>query len=458
MLCWLRVCGVVACAVTTAVSAKEFPLEFKTLPSKEALSFPGGYGAYAQLQKAKPDGLRKEPKAVSRHPVYGALDRRGAGSGPVFRIEESKGDMKGYDQLILDLNQNGDLTDDPVLKAVDEPGQKPPPGGGYERALFGPIHVKVSSLSADWQPIYYAELFIYNRLLPMWARESGMFTGQLRLRAGWYLEATIEVDGAKHKIGLADSDGNLRLGESPKAETYRSGNVESWHFDAGDSFLRDLNQNGKFDNDRFGSEAESFGPILYFGAAPYQVTLGANCKSVEVQPYPEPLAELSLQPQGEQVTRVSLAWERPDGKWQLVNPAVVQGKAKAPPGSYRLYGCFLRGKAKDGSERQASAYQRARKTPLKVAAGQTTDLRCGGPLEIQVTTRRDLPGSSPPGESSGDTSISLLRINAMVVGAGGETYTSYGGGKDGQGEPPKPVYTILDAKGKQIASGNLEFG
>jgi hypothetical protein len=37
--------------------------------------------------------------------------------GVAFRLDEPQGKGKGYDRLILDLNRNGDLTDDPVWKA-----------------------------------------------------------------------------------------------------------------------------------------------------------------------------------------------------------------------------------------------------------------------------------------------------------------------------------------------------
>jgi hypothetical protein len=46
----------------------------------------------------------------------------------------------------------------------------------------------------------------------------------------------------------------------------------------------------------------------------------------------------------------------------------------------------------------------------------------------------------------------------VTVGAGGETYQRYAKGKDLGQRPARPVFTILDANGKELASGNLEFG
>ena len=39
----------------------------------------------------------------------------------LFRLDESKGNGQGYDRLIVDVNRNGDLTDDPVVSTVPQP-------------------------------------------------------------------------------------------------------------------------------------------------------------------------------------------------------------------------------------------------------------------------------------------------------------------------------------------------
>src|ERR1035437_6542110 len=103
------VCGLVAVAVVVTVTAEDFPLTFRTIPAKEVMSFPGGSGTYGQLATAQPAKLRKEPKAKSRHPLYGVCRDLPTSSSFLFRLDESKGDGKGYDQLIVDMNQNGDL-------------------------------------------------------------------------------------------------------------------------------------------------------------------------------------------------------------------------------------------------------------------------------------------------------------------------------------------------------------
>ena len=63
----------------------------------------------------------------------------------------------------------------------------------------------------------------------------------------------------------------------------------------------------------FQSEACPFGPILYLGGKAYKVALAPDCKSLRVEPWTETLAEVALQPRGDQVHNVTLAWERRAG-------------------------------------------------------------------------------------------------------------------------------------------------
>ena len=58
-----------ALAAVVAAPAEDFPLSFHTIPAKDVVVFPGGYGTMVQLRLAKPAGLKAEPKAVSESPA-----------------------------------------------------------------------------------------------------------------------------------------------------------------------------------------------------------------------------------------------------------------------------------------------------------------------------------------------------------------------------------------------------
>ena len=98
-----------------------------------------------------------------------------------------------------------------------------------------------------------------------------VYAGQLRLKAGWYLDTTVELKGLKQKVGVYDGDCNLRLGDVAKAQTYRSsGEEENWYFGPGDFLLMDVDGSGAFESDAFDSESCSLWPHALFWREPLQ--------------------------------------------------------------------------------------------------------------------------------------------------------------------------------------------
>jgi hypothetical protein len=455
------VCTVLGVGALFTASSKEFPLTFKTIPPQDVSSFPGGYGRTGSLSVRPDPNLSKEPKAVSAHPLYGQFGDRAESRSLAFRLDESQGDGKGYDQLILDLNDNSDLTDDPVIRRAS--GAKTPTSAASERqqALFGPIEMPASKKIGPWQPLYYGELMIYNPSAITATGDRRDFIGFLRLKAACYWEAMVELEGVRQKLGLVDADSNLRLGEPWQPQTYTNENVVNWYFSPGDSFLLDTDGSGQYNDNAFNSEFCPFGSLVYLKGVPCKVTLAADCQSIQVELWKDPLAELDLRPQGELVHSVTLAWEQQPDKWQLIEPSVAKGKVMVPPGTYRLYSCALEGKAFLRKSIMASAYTRVVKKSFQAQAGKTQPLSCGAPLDIKVDVEKGSPHpwelpQPPPADSGKD--IIMLRINAHVVGAGEEIYATYGRGRNYRDDPDKPTFTILDNQGKLVAKGNLEFG
>lgn len=451
--------AVVASAIT--VSAKDFPLEVVKVSGREAMMSPGGYGAYGRPTFSKPSQLKKEPAAVSAHPIYGQLQSMGSGQTHcLFRLDESRGDGKGYDRMIIDFNKNGDLTDDPVGKPAADSDTRRGAPDSYQQVMFGPIPLPAELAVGRWRPSVYAQVLIVNRQAEA---SRNAFIGQVLLKAANYLQATIDVGAKPERIGLMDANCDGRLGEPAKPQSMM-GLREGLYFLPQDIVLRDRNGNGRFESDRFESEAEAYGTILYFDARPYGVSLAPDLQYIRLEPYPGPLGELAIQPHGEQIRNLTLAREVGTGQWEQFNPTFVAGKAKVPPGKYLVYSCQLGAEKKDGSQITAGAYNRTRRTPVTVEADKTAILRCGGPLELQVTAEkqysdgsRGLMGAALRLFSGGSSSASEVRINMTALGAGGETYSGFVSGND-PSRMPKPVFRVLATDGRQLASGNLEFG
>ena len=461
------VCGLIAVAAVATASAEDFPLTFHNIAAKDVVTFPGGYGIFGQLRLVKPAKLEKEPDAVSRHPLYGECRDTATGAGFEFRLDESKGDGKGYDQLIVDMNHNGDLGDDAPAPLVDLPRDRKASSMAERQKLFGPISAPGAKLVAGGQPVYFAEVYVneLGSLLRSGQKTESIYAGYLRLKAGWYVDTTVELSGLKQKVGMFDADSNFQLGDRQNSKTYRAaGEEESWYFAGGDSFLIDADHSGAFERDVFDTENCSIGPVLYFGATPYKVALTPDGNSLRVERWTEPLAEVALQPHGEQVCCVTLAWEQPNKEWQLVRAAAAAGKIKVPPGNYRLYQCELLGKGASADQVQAAAYHYAIREPFAFSADKAGTLRCGAPLEIKVTAEKRVPQSWEL--NSGDLrnprlasdSEFVLTINAEVQGAGGELYRQYAKGDQLKAEPPQPTFTVADGNGTKVGSGKLEFG
>jgi hypothetical protein len=454
-------CGVLAVAATATALGEDFPLTFRTIPAKDVMQFPGGFGTYGQLGLAQPAKLRKEPKAMSKHPLYGVCRDNPSGPAFLFRLDESKGDGKGYDQLIVDMNQNGDLTDDPVSQRAVLPTDRRT--SLPDQMLFGPIQAPADKAVAGGRPVFFAQVYIFNRqLLTSGRADQGIMIGQLMLKAGWYLDTTVAIDGLKQKVGVYDGDSNLRLGDVSRSQTITNRSEKSWYFRGGDTLLVDADGSGSFENDVFQSESCPFGPILYLGAKAYKVALAPNCKSLRVEPWTEALVEVTLQPRGDQVRNVTLAWEQPGGNWQIIRPAVSDGKVMVPPGNYRLYSSSLLGKGAARDQVMVSGMQRVPQTPLSIVAGKANTLDCGAPLDIKVTAVKSRGTSfGLLAEAAGDPKVDsdyMLRINANVAGADGEVYSTFQKGEGFRTRPPKPSFTIVQAGGKTVASGTLEYG
>lgn len=460
---YLPICALaVGCALASATAA-EFPLKFKTIEAKDVMQFPGGYGSYSQIKLKKPDGLMTEPAPKSKNPLYGRIGN--PSTGFFFRMDESKGDGKGYDQLIIDLNQNGDLSDDPVVGIAKLPkdAKGMPIGANYP--FFGPVELAASNSIAGGRPSYYAQAYIYIsnlRNIPEQQREN-MYLGQLRLRAAWYLETDVVLGDVKQKIGILDGNADFELGETAKPSISKDNeeDTQNWYFQPGDSILIDADHSGAFERDAFSREAVPFGSVVYFGPEPYKAALSKDNTSLLIEPWKDALAEVTLQPFGEQVASVLLARETKPEQWELIHVGVLKGRIKVPPGNYRLNECQII--TTNGDEVfAAEGSLRAMRKPFSFAVNASNTLQCGAPLKIKATATKRTPQpyeeSNLEAKDADKHSDSILSINSTVVGQGGEVYSTYAQGKELSGLKKKPTVAIADTEGKNINNGNMEFG
>jgi len=461
----VSLCGALLLAMPGLAVATDYPLAFKTLDAQQAVSFNFGSTTYAMIQAGKPAGIVKAPPAVSQHPLYGTI-----AAGPdqmLFRLDESKGTGQGYDRLIVDVNRNGDLTDDPVIRPVP-PARGLPVISTLQQSIFGPIGAPDSlKIGAD-RPAFYAQVYLFMPPGAVAATGPNSTAGEIIVRPGWYLEAMVDAGGKKHKVDLVDADCNFKIGDAARATSYQSGlnaSQANWLFEGGDRFLVDWNGSASIQSTLFDDQSSSFGPILYLDGKPYKATLAADCKTLSLDAWTEPMAELAVA-HAEQISSLHVAWEKAPGDWVLLKPSVENGTAKVPPGNYRLYSVNLRAKTASGDSLVMSGTKRVPGASIKAVAGQATLFNCGAPLEVSVTAQPVRGVTSTSSGVLGSLATALLgqsgpavSIQATILGAGGETYSvpylmSSNGGLR---QPPGPTFAVL-SEGKQVDSGSMEYG
>ena len=110
-----------------------------------------------------------------------------------------------------------------------------------------------------------------------------------------------------------------------------------------------------------------------------------------------------------------------------------------------------------------SGMQRIPQTPVSVAVGQGQHVGLRRPAADQGhghqgQSRRRVGCWSRIPALQHLSSEPTLSISANLAGSGGEIYSTFLKGDRFQSRPPKPTFSIVQAGGKTVATGNLEFG
>ena len=101
---------------------------------------------------------------------------------------------------------------------------------------------------------------------------------------------------------------------------------------------------------------------------------------------------------------------------------------------------------------------------MKFRARGANTLECGAPLRVQASAEKGKPRESEV-QLQRTTNVNaqvdsefVLAISAQIKGVNEETYRTFRKGDDFKKAVDKPTFTIVDAGGKTVGSGNLEFG
>ncbi len=123
----------------------------------------------------------------------------------------------------------------------------------------------------------------------------------------------------------------------------------------------------------------------------------------------------------------------------------------APPGSYKTVGITQYGQGSDGGKAVMWSIKCTgpfgKVATLSVSAGKTTEIEAGAPLTVR-------PSASVAKSEAKGTTVSVA---LSVTGSAGETYNT-GSILQGKTRVPAPKAVILDESGREVNSGNFEYG
>ncbi|MBC8876851.1 MAG: hypothetical protein H8E44_46075 [Planctomycetes bacterium] len=362
-----------------------------------------------------------------------------------------------YNRLLFDLNHNGDLTDDEVIAAKEPRGTSRQ--SNYANYAFPRVDLTIETDGVEMEYAFNFSVYSYGSTSYSYASAS--------LNAAAYRDGQVTLDGEKKRIVLVDYNSNGRFddGWSIDPRTHYSG----------------------------GGVYPKKGDMI-FVAPDANVTSGSSPTTNDSQQYLSKLVnvegslfDIKVSPAGDKLTLTPSSI--PVG--QVTNPnkgyrAVVysdiglikisgddSGKATLPEGKWKLASYtidrtgFVEEKKEKEKEEEAtslldtlsaaltqnqrasrprstriSAYGTDSYVAVKVRGGETVEFPFGPPYTPKVTV------SHGAGSSTASLGMSL-------IGSGGERCSGiYVNGS----RPPSPAFTITDPDGKEVQTGNFEYG
>ena len=406
--------GRVILLVLGALTTLAIPLSAQDTSASEPTPVPAGQPILLQYKEvdaqiesrslrmsSQGQPFAKEPDLAGRKPVRGVfLFGTNKVNGLPFVWDQSRG------KLYLDLNRNRDLTDDP--KGVFT---------SRERATFS-YYQDFRGIRASFETARGTQQACFD--LNIHAGDGGRrFT--IGTRSFW--EGRVSLQNRDLQVGLVEdittpgSTNEAYLLIRPWAERDRNFNLQD----------RPV-------------AAVRLCPNLFYGKQAYMVQCGfvarESAAGVELQfnEHPADLGELKLS--GQYLKRLVLAGAQSKVPWTVVldEPEPV---VRIPLGTYR----FCQARLAHGQVEAAydpPRYDGFSESPIVVVTGANpSTFEIGGPLTNAVSVQRN-------GRN--------LRFSYELTGAGGKAYQLTQTGRD---KPPQ--YSVVK-DGKQIASGNFQFG
>ncbi len=350
--------------------------------------------------RTQPTPFAKEPALAERKAKRGRLEiarSKGPGLGFIWDTDQGK--------LYLDLNENGDLTDD--TNGVFAAWTSSRSGGQLLSQDFHDIRLRLQTRTG-----------LYPMLLDLSLRDYSSLYVSGMLRS--YYSGKVTLGGQDWQVGIIEKpyseigmlkDAALLL--RPWSEQERSFNADGGDLQA------------------FALPKTLFFKGVAHGVNPaWETRDGDRCCRLELVEQTVQLGDLQIT--GSHIQRIVL---RDASRAAVLD--VPGGNVRVPVGNYSSFNVHLQNDGQ-GASLKTGFLNRGLNRTISVQAEKPAVLAVGGPLTNTVTLNRR---------------GSMLVLNHSVVGAGGDAY-ELDGGKDYE-HPPKFAISQGD---KQLATGKFEFG
>ncbi|MCY3020905.1 MAG: hypothetical protein NTW87_17955 [Planctomycetota bacterium] len=366
--------------------------------------------------------LVNEPDLTSEKPLWFALELGNGKDRFIAAVaDESKGTGTGYDRLFVDVNNNGDLTDDKPIKLAKSDAENPP----NISLEFEPVAVKVKYHDGTDRPLRVK--------IALQGYRGGGDDDRTQWSANYsidqHLEGQVAFGDKKMLVGIYDA-----AGQGPV-----TGDANGCFDDFGLDRVRiDLNGDGKLD-----AEKEDFplSKVIACDGKLWEVEIDSAGRKADVRPCKLPAGRLELRGSfdaGATVEAASLQLLSSLGyifRCDLAKDKTVS----VPAAKYSIEDGSLTLADTKGSKWTAKfTYPKT----VRLKADEAVPVAIGKPLMLKPVVK-DLVRAG-----------SRTRVTHVLMGAGGETYT---GLMQGDKQLP-PSVTITDSEGVKIAEGKMEFG
>ncbi len=363
-----------------------------------------------------------------------------------------------YERLYFDINHNGDLTDDEVIKAQAAQTLS----ASYINCRFPTVDLMID---LDGTEIEYAfTMSVYSNASTSYSYANAS------LAAGAYRDGEMVIDGKKYRIVVVDFNSNGRFDDLSKIDDSVRMSDGTVYPTIGD-MLYVIDSEAKQSQGYVSSYDPSTNSSLHYVSK--LVNLDGRYFSLAVSPSGD---EVTLEPSSIPIGYVSNANKGyrailygedgflkivgdesgkapvPVGKWQLASYTIDKGEIEEPAQEKAEEGSWF-----DNIKRALTGTRPAVRQPrftmvsargkreypaVEVAEGTTVELPFGGPFRPIVSVAY--------ARSQGEVSLSM-----SLVGTADEVCTSL---YVNSSRPGKPAFTITTEKGEVVDTGSFEYG